>query len=322
MKIPKLLLAVLAATLVVPTFAQGGGGYLDLSKDAFVTGGLTDGGIAKELLPAFAGYAPTQKADEVISFAFNYDVPKLQLAFRDAKGKIQTRTGKLAKGEKLVATVNTKTRQGGVWMVDATVRWAHHCGNPLPTPFKVTLWVPDWSQDRLVIQRIEVPAPYAVTVRENVIVQQIVPTIGDVNISVPAPTEQPRHRLVVLGREEAGRRWEYRKDFWDGVLDFLRVASFPIGQLVRRADNISINTSSQGGAGGNGYGAAAAAAASSSSSSSTSATPTSAAGTSGSGGSSAGGAAGGGGNDTTGSGSGGMPEMILLFDRPWLQVAA
>lgn len=248
MKLLKVLLAVSTAILVTSAFAQSDGEYLDLSKDQFVAGGLTDGVIAKELLPAFAGYAPKEKADEVVSFAFNYDIPKLQLAFRDSSGKLHTRTGKLAKGEKLVSTVNSKTRQGGVWVVDATVRWAHHCGNPLPTPFRVTLWIPDWSQDRLVIQRVEVPAPYAVTVRENVIVQQLVPTIGNVNILVPAPIEQPRHRVVILGREEAGRRWEYKKDFWDGVLDFLKVAAFPIAQLVRRADNISI----QGGAGGAG----------------------------------------------------------------------
>ncbi|MEK7202543.1 MAG: hypothetical protein AAB669_03400 [Patescibacteria group bacterium] len=321
MKLLKVLLAALAASLVIPVFAQNEGEYLDLSKDQFVAGGMTSSGIANELLPAFAGYAPKEKADEVISFAFNYDIPKLQLAFRDSKGKVHTRTGKLAKGEKLISTVNSKTRQGGIWLVDATVRWAQHCGNPLPSPFRVTLWIPDWSQDRIVVQRVEILKPYAVTVRENVIVQQLIPTLGNVELNLP-PVERGRYKLTVVGNEGAGHRWEYVKSFWDNFLDFLRVAAFPIGQLVRRADNLSINTSSQGGAGGNGYGAAAAAASSSSSSSSTSATPTSAAGTSGSGGSSAGGAAGGGGNDTTGTGSGGMPELVLFFERTWLQVAA
>ena len=256
MKYPKVLLAVLAATPFLSVIAQGQGGgeYHDLSKDQFVAGGLTPGVISKELLPAFAGYAPKERSDEVIVFAFNYDVPKLQLAYRDSSGKVKTRTGKLAKGEKLLATINSKSRRGGVWIVDATVRWAKHCGNPLPSPFKVTLWIPDWSKDRLDIQCVEVPAPYAVTVKENVIVQQLVPTIGDISISIPLPTEQPRHRLTVLGHEEAGRRWEYQKDFWDGFLDFLKVVAYPIGQLIRRADNISIATatSSQGGAGGAG----------------------------------------------------------------------
>ncbi len=290
------------------------GEYLDLTKDQFVPGGLTGEGISKELLPAFAGYAPKERSEEVIKFAFNYDIPKLQLAFRNAKtGKIDTRTGKLAKGEELVATINRKELRGGVWYVNATVRWAQHCGNPIPIPFEVDLEIPDWSQDRVYIQKITIAVGYAVTVVADKIVQQLVPSLRDIEIHVPE-AKPGSYTLVVLGREEAGRRWVYEKNFWDHFLDFLRVVAEPIGQIFRRADNIEITTHA------NGYGAAAAAAAASSSSSSTAVTPTSGAGTSGSGGAGAGGAAGGGEPEWPSVEL--MPGVTLYFERSWLQDAA
>lgn len=295
MRFPFVLAALLVALFAVPVFAQKDGEFLDLAQDQYVTGGLNPEVISRGLLPAFIGHAPKVKGDEVVVFAFNYDIPKLQLAFRDGQGRVHTRTGRLAKGEKLVATINSRKEDGhGNWSVNATVRWAHQCGNPLPHPFEVDLTIPKWGgRDRTVIERVEVPRRFAVSVERDVIVQQIVPSIGNIELNLP-PAEHGRYRLVEVGHEQADRRWEYRKDLWDNFLDFLRVAAFPIGQIYRATDNVNLTAIGLGGQGGNGYGAAAAAAAAASSSSATSSTPTSAAGTSGSGGSSSSGAAGGG----------------------------
>ncbi len=287
------LIAVLVVLFPLRANAQGGGEYLDLSKDQFVPGGLTGEGISKELLPAFAGYAPKESSQECIVLAFNYDIPKLQVAFKKASGTIYTKAEPLRKGEKLVATINSRRNLGDCWEVKAVPRWLVACGNPLPYPVEITFWIPKWGEKEVIIQRVEIPKPYAVTVKEGIVIQQLVPSLRDIELVLP-PTEKGKYSLVVTGHEEAGRRWVYEKDFWDKFLDFLRVVAMPIGQILRRADNIKITAN-----GGSGYGAAAAAAAASSSSSSTAVTPTSGAGTSGSGGAGAGGAAGGGGGGET-----------------------
>lgn len=238
-----MLLSVLPFSRVLAspwsTQGQGQGEFLDLDKDPFVTGGLTPAIISNGLLPVFGEKAPKVKSDEVVVFAFNYDIPKLQLAFRDSKGKVHTRTGKLAKGEKLVATINSRKQVGGSWKVNATVRWAQHCGNPLPLPFEVNLEIPQWGEEP-VITRAEIPKPAAVTVREQVVIQQLVPTFNDVEIVVP-PAERGRYRLVEVGREEAGRRWEYQKNFWDHLLDFLKVVALPLAAILRKADRINVS---------------------------------------------------------------------------------
>ena len=244
-----LLAVLLTAFVAVQASAQEVGGYLDLTKDQFIQGGLNESNISKELLPAFAGYAPNERSDEVIVFAFNYDIPRLQVAFKKATGTIYNKGNTLHKGEKLVATVNSRKSVGDTWEVKVVPRWLVACGNPLPYPVEITLWIPKWGEKQIVIQRVDIPKPYAVTVRENVIVQQLVPTPGNVELNLP-PAKKGRYRLTEVGHEGAGHRWEYVKSLWDNFLDLMSVAALPIAELIHKAPNISINTSSQGGAGG------------------------------------------------------------------------
>ena len=126
-----LLAVLLTAFVAVQASAQEVGGYLDLTQDQFIQGGLNESNISKELLPAFAGYAPNERSDEVIVFAFNYDIPRLQVAFKKATGTIYNKGNTLHKGEKLVATVNSRKSVGDTWEVKVVPRWLVACGNPL-----------------------------------------------------------------------------------------------------------------------------------------------------------------------------------------------
>ncbi|MEK7171255.1 MAG: hypothetical protein AAB774_03045 [Patescibacteria group bacterium] len=276
MKLLKVILAALVAALVVPAFAQAQGGFLDLTKDPFIEGGLNDTIVQDELLPALNGFAPKLKSDEAFAFAFNMDIKKLQVGYRDKKtGKTYTASGSLRAGEKVLGTIESREDIGnGTEKLVVVVRWLWKCANPLLIPFKVILYIPKrQTLGKTIIQRIEVPSPYAVNVKENTIVQQIVPSVGDVVLNVPA-SQRGRYRLVETSHEEAGRRLEYQKSWWDNLLDFLKVVATPIAQILGRT-NISL--SATGGAGGTAYGGNAISSSSSSASASASASAAAAA---------------------------------------------
>lgn len=234
---------VVSALAITPSFQQGG--VLDLNRDQVVPGGLDNETISKVVLPTFSAKAPKYASDEAIKFAFNYDIPKLQVSFKDPKtGKLYTRTYKnLPAGTNFLGTVQSRVEDGEYWKLKILVSWIVQCGNYLPHPFEAIIWIPKAPSPVPIIKRIEIPKPYAVTVDKNVIVQQLVPTLNDIELVLP-PAEHGQLKLTVVGNMEAGRRWEYRKDFWDHFLDFFRVAALPIAELIHKAPSISLNNSS------------------------------------------------------------------------------
>lgn len=248
-KILVLLAAFMAAFVIASP--QGDNDYLNLDVDKFVEGGIPDSKISTELLPSYNAVAKNQKAKEAISFSFNYDISKLQIQFKSPSGKVYTRTGKLPKGQKLIATVNRRTEKNGEWIVDATVRWAQHCGNPLTKPFKVVLTVPKWGDTTVVFKNVYIPKTELVTVEKDVVVQQLVPDLRDIEINV-SQSAPARYRLEVVGEKEAGRRWEYQKDFWDNALDLLKVVAYPLGLIFQNVGSTRISATATGGAGGAG----------------------------------------------------------------------
>ncbi|HUD20790.1 MAG TPA: hypothetical protein VMQ44_01835 [Candidatus Saccharimonadales bacterium] len=244
-----LILAAVMATFVTAS-PQGEPDYHDLHIDAFVPGGVKDADIGKELLPGFNALSKNVKASEAITFAFNCDIPKLQVMYRSSTGKIYTRSRKLKAGQKVIATINKRIRRNGEWLVDATVRWAQDCGNPFPHPFRVTLTIPVWTEKELVIRTVEIVKTDVVTVEKGVVVQQVVPELHDLTINVPEA--EHRHRMVIVGNEEAGRRWEYQKDFGDYLLDVLGVIAQPLGSIFQATGSINVASTATGGAGGAG----------------------------------------------------------------------
>ncbi len=253
MKTLKLFLATLVAFVLVGLApAQsvepvGSDGFFRLDVDPFIPGGMNENNT-KEVLYKFHQIS-SAKADECITFSFNYDIPVLRLKFwNKAEKKEYTTSASLRAGEPVVATIDDRVQRNGVWIIHATVRWVSRCGNPWDKPIVVRLTIPVWDQTKIVVQKVEVPKPFAVTVEKDVIIQQIVPELHDINITVPE-AERSHYRLSVIGTLQAQKDWVYQKDFFDNVLDFLKVAAFPIAELIHRPDNLNNSSSSSSSSG-------------------------------------------------------------------------
>jgi len=250
--------------------------YLDLTQDAFVPGGLTPELISDVLVPSCreACLGP-------ITVSFNYDIPKLCLEYRDSHGRIYVRSGTLKAGEKLVGTITHKERCKDGWAIDAVLRWAHHCGNPLPNPLEGHFVVPALGD----VVEVKTYA-YVNTVTQQLVVERSTPVSESVNVTLtvcPHIDVCGGHWLLTKGDQTSAiSRFESCPTVGDEIMDIVHEVIPVCASAAIRPCNTSIgiaaNNNSASATGGRGGDSSSSSSSSSSASSSSSSSAAAAAG--------------------------------------------